>query len=349
MISGAGISTAASIPDFRGAEGLARNPKPLVVIGVQESDMDMKVPTYAHLVLADLTRRGHIKCVVTSNHDDLHGKAGTPRDKLVDLFGNCYVERCGRCKKLWQRHSIVPKYELRIIILLRKVSCMRQNSYYYISVTVLAEFVMILLVVVVLLKQVIEHRYRSLLSSNLWHFLFFLGTRFGAPTPAEPLRIAIEQSNAADVALVMGSSLTVSPFCELPTMAKNGYIVCNLQVKKPYFYQVKKKSDLRFRFSLRILRMIHMRSWAFTLDAMWSLAHWRKSLTFNWQSFLFPNHFVYLALKTEERLRCVIVTLPSIRPVSNLRDYFSEMRPTKSKWLQIRIMFSSLSLRTLLT
>lgn len=77
--TGAGISTAASIPDFRGSEGLARFPKPLVVIGVQESDMDMKIPTYAHLVLAELTRRGHIKCLVTSNHDDLHGKAGTPR------------------------------------------------------------------------------------------------------------------------------------------------------------------------------------------------------------------------------------------------------------------------------
>lgn len=65
---------------------------------------------------------GLVKFVVTSNHDNLHQKAGTvfkvknvliifvgiPLDKIVDLYGNAYTEKCCRCKKEYHRNVIVP-------------------------------------------------------------------------------------------------------------------------------------------------------------------------------------------------------------------------------------------------
>jgi mono-ADP-ribosyltransferase sirtuin 6 len=42
------------------------------------------------------------------------------------------------------------------------------------------------------------------------------GIRFGQSVPEAPLKAATDQSKKADVALVLGSSMTVSPFCDLP-------------------------------------------------------------------------------------------------------------------------------------
>eukprot|EP00455_Lapot_gusevi_P049538 TRINITY_DN7040_c0_g1_i3.p1 TRINITY_DN7040_c0_g1~~TRINITY_DN7040_c0_g1_i3.p1 ORF type:complete len:290 (-),score=42.71 TRINITY_DN7040_c0_g1_i3:74-943(-) len=51
------------------------------------------------------------------------------------------------------------------------------------------------------------------------------GTRMGAMTPAEPLAAGVEQARQADVALVLGSSMTVTPFCDLPMMARHTVLV----------------------------------------------------------------------------------------------------------------------------
>ncbi len=54
------------------------------------------------------------------------------------------------------------------------------------------------------------------------------GVRFDAPVPELPLARATENAKKADVALVLGSSMTVSPFCELPILAKQSFL-CTLQ------------------------------------------------------------------------------------------------------------------------
>ena len=58
------------------------------------------------------------------------------------------------------------------------------------------------------------------------------GVRFGQATPEEPLTRAVEQGKLADCALVFGSSMTVSPFCNIPPLAKHMVIV-NLK-ETPY-------------------------------------------------------------------------------------------------------------------
>lgn len=54
------------------------------------------------------------------------------------------------------------------------------------------------------------------------------GVDFGQPIPRDQRDLAEKQSKKCDVALVLGSGMKVSPFCELPTKAKK-MIICNLQ------------------------------------------------------------------------------------------------------------------------
>jgi len=53
-----------------------------------------------------------------------------------------------------------------------------------------------------------------------------------ATTPEKPLKKAIKFSEKADLSLVLGSSMQVTPFCELPTYAQT-MVICNLQ-NTPY-------------------------------------------------------------------------------------------------------------------
>lgn len=41
--------------------------------------------------------------MVSQNVDGLHLRSGVPRDKLAELHGNCFAERCPSCKKEYIR------------------------------------------------------------------------------------------------------------------------------------------------------------------------------------------------------------------------------------------------------
>ena len=41
--------------------------------------------------------------MVSQNVDGLHLRSGIPRDKLAELHGNCFAERCPSCKKEYIR------------------------------------------------------------------------------------------------------------------------------------------------------------------------------------------------------------------------------------------------------
>jgi hypothetical protein len=103
VFTGAGVSTSAGVSDFRGAHGvwtmLAKN-----VIPDDAFDITAVVPSYTHMALAALVNAGHVKSVVSTNHDALHMKSGLTRlQNLAELHGNVYVERCMRCKQEYQR------------------------------------------------------------------------------------------------------------------------------------------------------------------------------------------------------------------------------------------------------
>jgi len=51
------------------------------------------------------------------------------------------------------------------------------------------------------------------------------GVRYGQQTPEEPLNKGTKQAEQADLAIVLGSSMKTSPFCEMPLLAKKMIIV----------------------------------------------------------------------------------------------------------------------------
>ena len=112
-LTGAGISTAAGIPDFRGPHGLyvtrrydpeevfdfmafRDDPAPFYeftrdFLGV----LDTLEPTFAHHFLARLEVTGRMTAVVTQNIDSLHQRAGSNR--VISLHGDYRTSHCLQC------------------------------------------------------------------------------------------------------------------------------------------------------------------------------------------------------------------------------------------------------------
>ncbi|XP_059015472.1 NAD-dependent protein deacylase sirtuin-6 isoform X3 [Mustela lutreola] len=104
--TGAGISTASGIPDFRGPHGVwtmeERGLAPKF-----DTTFESARPTQTHMALVQLERVGLLRFLVSQNVDGLHVRSGFPRDKLAELHGNMFVEECVKCKTGELRDTIL--------------------------------------------------------------------------------------------------------------------------------------------------------------------------------------------------------------------------------------------------
>src|SRR5262245_41679673 len=113
FLTGAGISTASGIPDFRGPGGVWTRRRPVYYDDFMASEdarveyWDYKLETWTiyqraepnavHAAIASLERAGKVLAVVTQNVDGLHRRAGTSPDRLVELHGTDLLVECQRC------------------------------------------------------------------------------------------------------------------------------------------------------------------------------------------------------------------------------------------------------------
>lgn len=115
FLTGAGISTGAGIPDFRGPKGLwTQDPEAektstlsyyLTEPKVRERAWQMRLqsrvwlaePTPAHRAIAELEATGRMRGVITQNVDGLHQAAGSRPDLVHEVHGNARTWRCEGC------------------------------------------------------------------------------------------------------------------------------------------------------------------------------------------------------------------------------------------------------------
>lgn len=91
--TGAGISTSAGIPDFRGPDGVwTRTARGDSV--VHGRDFLVARPTVGHMAVLGLWKHGILRSLLSTNTDGLHLRSGFPRDSLTELHGNTNLEEC---------------------------------------------------------------------------------------------------------------------------------------------------------------------------------------------------------------------------------------------------------------
>ena len=113
IFSGAGVSTASGIPDFRGPNGVWTRRRPVYYDEFLASEAarveywDYKLETWdiyqqaqpnaVHHAVVALERADKLLAVVTQNVDGLHRRAGTTAQRLVELHGTDLVVECQTC------------------------------------------------------------------------------------------------------------------------------------------------------------------------------------------------------------------------------------------------------------
>lgn len=194
VFTGAGLSTAAGIPDFRSGMGTAlptgpglwaaqadyerRHPQRTEFTKndpkrprVDLDTMLAKAPTLSHRAIARLVAEGMVQTVITQNVDNLHRRSGVPRDQLVELHGNLQCERCEACGRDHERDFRIGPNPGR---------------------------------------QHVTGRACEHCGGRLKDYL----VPFGEDLPERETGRAWHESEVADLCLVLGSSLTVTPACE---------------------------------------------------------------------------------------------------------------------------------------
>ena len=120
VLTGAGISTASGIPDFRSAVGIyatrasenifdielfRRDPLPFYRFAAWfYPTIANAQPNAAHTVLADWERGGKKIEIATQNVDDLHQRAGSQR--VYGVHGSWLTSRCLKCSKDWNTADV---------------------------------------------------------------------------------------------------------------------------------------------------------------------------------------------------------------------------------------------------
>ena len=184
IFTGAGISTASGIPDFRGPDGLwTRRDKGLPP--PKSPPWDQVKPNLNHYAIVELLEMGKLDYLISQNIDGLHAKSGVPFEKLAELHGNLYFMKCLSCNKKMLFEKV--EWDKKMWGKGYRTSPVREG------------------------QPTCPHCQGRIISSIV---------NFGDPLPYDELEESIRRSEEADVFFVIGSSLVVTPAANMPGIAK---------------------------------------------------------------------------------------------------------------------------------
>jgi NAD-dependent deacetylase len=115
VLTGAGVSTASGIPDFRGPQGLWKTDpgaEKLFSIDAYLADPEVRAevwrrrlenpaftvgPNDAHRALAALEEAGLLHTLITQNIDGLHQAGGSDPERVIEIHGTIHEVECLSC------------------------------------------------------------------------------------------------------------------------------------------------------------------------------------------------------------------------------------------------------------
>lgn len=240
--TGAGVSTAAKIPDYRGPNGVwtlrDQGKTPSMKIRLEQA-----IPTFTHMALVSLVREGLVEHVVSTNLDGLHVRSGlVPGEHLSELHGNIYKEVCPHGHVHFRAFDVRGK-KMPFVHAVRTTGrlCEAESS-----------------------------STEDPSGSSTENGRRCLGklrdsvVNFGEYLPREELERAQNVSDKAQVAMVIGTSMLVQPACSLPFANPNAKVVLiNLQKTqyedevgaRPGSVRSFSKCDVFFRHLMRELNI----------------------------------------------------------------------------------------------
>lgn len=224
-ITGAGCSTDSGIPDYRGPAGsYSLGHKPMIHSDFVNKELSRKrywarsmvgykqfgnaQPNKAHLTLAQLEQASILKAIITQNVDRLHQKAGSKN--VIDLHGRNDIVRCLSCNTTSSRRIIQqqicnlnPSYD-HLFKQLEKGNIIRADGDADLAISDYSKFTIPAC---------------SACGGVLKPDVVF----FGDSVPVVNVQNAMQQADACDGLLVIGSSLEVySAYRLVDRVAKRG-------------------------------------------------------------------------------------------------------------------------------
>ncbi|KAL1845387.1 hypothetical protein Daus18300_014552 [Diaporthe australafricana] len=191
--TGAGVSTSAGIADFRGPEGAWTLMAQGREHALRSVDTLQAMPTPTHMALVELQNRGLLKYLISQNCDGLHRRSGILPGIISELHGNSNREYCKDCGKDYIRDFRATAPDE---------------------------------------SPVHDHR-TGRKCAVCGGILLDSIINFGEDLPEVDFQRAYDHAEKSDVFLVLGSSLTVTPANEIPTIPgqkRNPVLaICNLQ------------------------------------------------------------------------------------------------------------------------
>ena len=89
-------------PIFEGPKGVwtleQKGKKPEMNLSWDEAK-----PTTTHMALKALVDAEKVKFIVSQNIDGLHLRSGIPREKIAELHGNMFIDKCSTCQRMFVR------------------------------------------------------------------------------------------------------------------------------------------------------------------------------------------------------------------------------------------------------